>query len=93
MHGTQDSRQLRDSGRLRLKCLATKSHRRYAAGVRPFKAPKAPRSFDLPEEQTALGRRGAVFGGRPPHGAVSRNCPGVIAAADVTRYTVTRYIS
>jgi hypothetical protein len=55
------------------------------------KAPEAPRFVDLPEEQAALGRRGAVLGSGTLHCAVPRRSPGVIASADVTRYTVTRY--
>jgi hypothetical protein len=59
-------------------------------GLTP-KAPEAPRFVDLPEEQTALGRRGAVFGSATLDCAVPRRSPGVIASAGVTRYTVTRY--
>jgi len=59
-------------------------------GLTP-KAPKAPRFCDLPEKQTALGDRGAVFGSGTLHCAVPRRSPGAIASVGVTRYTVTRY--
>lgn len=54
-------------------------------------APEAPRFFDLPEERTAFGHRGAVFGSGTLHCAVPPRSPGVIASVSVTRYTVTRY--
>lgn len=59
-------------------------------GLTP-KAPEAPRFVDLPEEQAALGHRGAVLGSGTLRCAFPRRSPGVIASAGVTRYTVTRY--
>jgi hypothetical protein len=47
--------------------------------------------FDLPEERTAFGHRGEVFGSGTLHCAVPPRSPGVIASVIVTRYTVTRY--
>jgi hypothetical protein len=56
-----------------------------------LKAPEAPSFVDLPEEQAALGHRGAVLGSGTLHCAVPRRSLCVIASAGVTRYTVTRY--